>query len=179
MRVQVLTLRYDAARGGFDDGPLVALAERRQVLSVSEHFFRVQEIPHLACVVRWQEGSEQPSSAPVLAPLTNEADNAAANGARPRARRARTAPPVEVPEAARPAFERLRAWRRERARREGLPAFALLTDRQLAALAASPAGEVGSRAAIEALGPGKVRWLGEELAPLLQADAALSTASGG
>src|SRR5262245_25979289 len=105
MRVQVLTLRYDAARGGFDDGPLVALAERRQVLSVSEHFFRVQEVPHLACVVRWQEGPGEPG--PVAEPVPSEQVEV-----RSRSRRRSAAPPVELPEEARPTFERLRAWRR-------------------------------------------------------------------
>lgn len=171
MRVQVLTLRYDAARGGFDDGPLVALAERRQVLSVSEHFFRVQEIPHLACVVRWQEGSQPGASAPEASAVEP------ASSARPRARRARSTAPVEIAEADRPAFERLRAWRRERAQREGLPAFALLTDRQLAALAASQPDSAQSRTAIEALGAGKVRWLGEDLAAVLRSDSALAAAA--
>ena len=171
MRVQVLTLRYDAARGGFDDGSLVALAERRQVLSVSEHFFRVQEVPHLACVVRWQEGPGEP------APAAEPAPSAQAEApARSRARRRSATPAVELPAEARPTFERLRAWRRERSRREGLPAFALLTDRQLAALALSRPGTAESLAAVDALGSGKARWLGDELIPLLRAEAPLAGA---
>jgi len=169
MRVQVLTLRYDAARGGFDDGPLVALAERRQVLSVSEHFFRVQEVPHLACVVRWQEAPGDP--APAAEPAPSEQVEAQP---RARGRRRSATPPLELPEEARPTFERLRAWRRERSRREGLPAFALLTDRQLAALALSRPGSAESLASVDALGSGKARWLGDELIPLLRADSTLA-----
>jgi len=153
VRIQVLTLRYDAARGGFDDGPLEQLVRSHRVLSVGEHFFCVDEVPHLACVVRWQEGDE--GAAP-------------ASSARTRARRAgqrrnRPDPSADLDDEQRECFERLRAWRRELAQREGLPAYNLLTDRQLVAVVRARPASLESLAAVEGVGAGKARLFGEEL----------------
>jgi superfamily II DNA helicase RecQ len=152
VRIQVLTLRYSAARGGFDDGPLDELVRARHVLSVSEHFFSVDEVPHLACVVRWQEGDE----------------GGAGTAARPttagrRKRPARPDPAADLDEARRAGFESLRAWRRERARTEGLPAYNVLTDRQLVAIVRARPQTLEELEGIEEVGPGKARLFGEQL----------------
>jgi superfamily II DNA helicase RecQ len=153
VRIQVLTLRYHAARGGFDDGPLDELVRARHVLSVSEHFFCVDEVPHLACVVRWQEdgdgadGTRPPAATP----------------GRRKPRPARPDPAADLDAGQRADFEALRAWRRTRARAEGLPAYSLLTDRQIAAIVRARPGSVEALAEIEGVGPGKARLFGQEL----------------
>jgi superfamily II DNA helicase RecQ len=152
VRIQVLTLRYHAARGGFDDGPLDELVRSRHVLSISEHFFCVDAVPHLACVVRWQEdgdGAAEQQAQPALAPS--------------RPRRPRADPAADLDPAQRAAFEALRAWRRERARADGLPAYNVLTDRQLAAIVRARPLTPEQLAAIEEVGEGKARLFGEQL----------------
>jgi hypothetical protein len=55
MRVQLFTFRYSATLGGFDDRPLAHFIRDKEVLSFREHFFCVNEVPHILCVVTWQD----------------------------------------------------------------------------------------------------------------------------
>jgi len=55
MRIKLFTFRYSASLGGFDDTPLTQFVRDKEVLAFREHFFTVNEVPHLACVVTWQE----------------------------------------------------------------------------------------------------------------------------
>ena len=54
MRVKVLTLRYSPSLGlrrPFARG----VRARRSLVSVREHFFTVHDLPHLACLVTYQD----------------------------------------------------------------------------------------------------------------------------
>ncbi len=55
MRVKLFTLRYSATMGGFDEAPLLDFVRDKETLSFREHFFLVNEVPHLCCVVSYQE----------------------------------------------------------------------------------------------------------------------------
>jgi hypothetical protein len=55
MRVQLFTFRYSATLGGFDDRPLAHFIRDKEVLSFREHFFCGNEVPHILCVVTWQD----------------------------------------------------------------------------------------------------------------------------
>ena len=55
MRVKLFTLRYSATLGGFDEMPVAEFAKDKELLSFREHFFVVNEIPHPACVLSWQD----------------------------------------------------------------------------------------------------------------------------
>ena len=52
MHVQVLTCRYDAARGVLDDEPLRSFCRDKVVLGVRDHFFVHGDTPHIAFVAR-------------------------------------------------------------------------------------------------------------------------------
>ena len=51
MRVKLMILRYSATIGGFDDTPLPDFIRDKEVLSVREHFYQVNEVTHLTCVL--------------------------------------------------------------------------------------------------------------------------------
>ena len=51
MRVKLFTLRYSATLGGFDETPVAEFTRDKELLGFREHFFVVNEIPHLACVL--------------------------------------------------------------------------------------------------------------------------------
>ena len=55
MRVRLLTFRFSGTLGGFDDSPLHELVRDKELLSFREHFFTVNDVPHLVCVVTYQE----------------------------------------------------------------------------------------------------------------------------
>src|SRR5262245_31413874 len=55
MRVKLFTFRYSSTLGGFDDTPLLDFIRDQEVLSFSEHFFAVNEVAHVTCVVTCQD----------------------------------------------------------------------------------------------------------------------------
>lgn len=55
MRVKLLTFRYSATLGGFDDSALVDFTRDKEVIAFREHFYLVNEVPHLSCVVHYQD----------------------------------------------------------------------------------------------------------------------------
>ncbi len=55
MRVKLFTLRYSSTLGGFVDSPVQEFFRDKGILSFREHFFAVDEVPHLTCVVTYQE----------------------------------------------------------------------------------------------------------------------------
>ena len=70
MRVKLLTLRFAPSLGGFDDRPLAEFVRNREVLAVREHFFTVHELPHLACLVTYQDPTAPPPDGPSGGSLT-------------------------------------------------------------------------------------------------------------
>lgn len=65
-------------------------------------------------------------------------------------------------------FERLRAWRRERAREEQVPAYAIFHDRVLYAIAQEKPARMSDLAAISGVGRAKLENYGEELLALVR-----------
>jgi len=67
-----------------------------------------------------------------------------------------------------PLAERLRAWRRERATADGVPAYVVFNDRTLATLAERRPRSRGELLAVEGIGPSKLDRYGEDLLRLLE-----------
>ena len=143
MKLRVFTLRLDPATGVFDDGVLQAFLEHREALDVSEHFFVHERVPTLALLVRYREVA-RPACAP------------AREGPKPD-------PAAELSGEDRPLYDALRRWRNERAKRDGRPAYVLLTNRQVAEIARRRPGSQRALQEIEGVGEGKARDLGDEL----------------
>ena len=66
-------------------------------------------------------------------------------------------------------FERLRRWRAEIARREGVPAFVVFHDRALAELAARRPADLEQLATVPGIGPRKLALYGDQLLGILEA----------
>jgi DNA helicase II / ATP-dependent DNA helicase PcrA len=69
-----------------------------------------------------------------------------------------------------PLAERLRAWRRERARTDEVPPYVVFNDRTLAALAERRPRSRGELLAVDGIGPAKLDRYGDDLLVLLAAD---------
>jgi len=54
MRIHLMTFRYSATLGGFDSEPLRDFLRDKEVIAFREHFFCVNEVPQLTCVVTYQ-----------------------------------------------------------------------------------------------------------------------------
>ncbi len=64
-------------------------------------------------------------------------------------------------------LERLRAWRRDRSRQDGVPAYVVLHDATLRDLAAAQPRSVHELAAVKGLGPTKIERYGDDILALL------------
>lgn len=76
------------------------------------------------------------------------------------------APAAPAPGSAK-AFELLKAWRLERSRSEGKPAYTVFHDSTLEAIAASGARSLGDLARIKGVGPAKLQNFGDEILAVL------------
>jgi len=69
-----------------------------------------------------------------------------------------------------PLAEKLRAWRRERAKADDIPAYVVFNDRTLEALASRRPQSRGELLAVDGIGPAKLDRYGDELLALLAAE---------
>ena len=66
-----------------------------------------------------------------------------------------------------PLFQRLRDWRRERARSEGVPAYTFFTDRTARELAARRPADRDGLAAVWGFGDARIEAFGDDLLALI------------
>jgi superfamily II DNA helicase RecQ len=157
MGITLVNLRYRADLGGFDSAELEHAAAQRsrrstgELLDVREHLYEVGGVPHL-CVVLVEDA--------------NDAGDRPSGG--PRSRRAEP-PPID--ERDRALYERLRAWRRAKAIAGGVPPYRVLTNRQLAAVAAAKPVTLDALGALEGIGRTTVEQHGAEIAAEVAAHA--------
>lgn len=160
MRVHVVTLRYAPTLGGFDERPLAEFVRDKEVLAVREHFFSVHDLPHLACLITYQEGA---------LPRTLGSES---TGTRPSNEHKDADPFLELSEADRALCITLRQWRAERMRKDGVPAYVVLTNRQIIAIVKARPQTPNALLGLEGIGPGKVARYGAAILERLNGAAA-------
>jgi len=164
MRVKLLTLRFAPSLGGFDDRPLADFVRDKEVLAVREHFFSVHDLPHVACLVTYQEAVARNTDA---APEPNAS----------RRRTKRPDPTADLDETERVLFGTLREWRAARARKDGVPPYVILTNRELVDVIRAKPQTPSALSAIEGIGAGKIERYGEVLLAKLNGTAARDKAA--
>lgn len=145
MPTKLLTLPFHADLGAFDTRPLDDFVRDRPVLALREHLFFVHQVPYLLCVVT----VDGPAARGEPAPRTSE----------------RSPDPVParidaLPDAERALFAALREWRTERARRDGVPPYVVLTNRELLAIVQQRPSSPAALAALPGIGAGKTERYG-------------------
>jgi ATP-dependent DNA helicase RecQ len=132
MQVQVLTLRYDPTRGVIDETPLCTFSRDKVILAVRDHFFSVGTVPHLALVVEYR------------LPEPSQPDGTSGTQGQGRPRTSTDDLRAQLDPGTRERFDLLRTWRSGVARDEAVPAYAVLTNKQLVAIAREePATKAG------------------------------------
>lgn len=170
MRAKIFTLRFSPTLSGFDDSCVQDFVRDKEVLSLAQQLFVVHEVPHLLCVVHWQE---QPVSAAAIRATRVVADAPA------RSRDGAPDPTANLSEAERTLFQTLRSWRSETARREGAPPYVVLTNRQLVELVTKKPSSRNALAQLDGIGPAKVERYGEALLAVLHGRTAAAGAGAG
>ena len=148
MKARVFTLQV-GEDGQFDDSALQAFFEHADALVLSEHFFVHDGRPTLALVVQYRDAVSRVSRGD-------------ARKSPPRGE-----PPVEVAPEDKILWEALRTWRNARSRKDGVPAYVLFTNAQLAAIATVRPTSRAALAAVEGVGDARIRDYAEEVLALV------------
>ena len=146
MFYSTLTLRFDPGSSSFDDAALALFSKSREILSVREHFFVQGEIPHLLLCITWR----MPPAGAARSPTAKEDWKGLL-----------TTPELEE------RFDRIRKWRNETAKKEGKPAYAILTNRMAAEAATLPAPTLSALGRIANVGPARVERYGSSILEVL------------
>ena len=146
MFFSTVTLRFDPASGSFDDARFDEFAKSKELLAVKDHFFVHAGLPHLLLCVSWR----MPPAGSARKPDGDEEWRGL----------------LTTPEA-QERFDRLRRWRNERAKKDGIPAYAILTNRSLAEVAAIPTPSLAAFAAVEGFGPARAEKYGRDMLEVL------------
>lgn len=174
MRAKLLTIRFSPQLGRFDDAPLLALQQKVVLEHLREHLVQVGQESMLVCLATWRERADAPAgTTPSLGSAETPSVGAAGTpAAELRAPPDKAADPVgairaEFSDEQQQLFDRLRAFRRERAHAEGAPPYVILTNRQLVELVRRRPNSRSALAEIAGLGDKKIQKLGSGLLALL------------
>lgn len=159
MQLKLITVGFDAGSGSFPVDPLAQI--EGEIVSVVEHFFQHNGMPHLLLIVHYRPQREL-RAAPAPSHPSNGVPAAPAATIR-----------AELSEEERDLFDRLRAWRNGRAQAEGVPPYVLLHNRQLAQIARRRPCTLAALREIDGIGEAKAGRFGADvLAVLTQPHAA-------
>lgn len=184
MRAQIFNLTYQPSLGGFDDAALQTLLRDKEPTSFQAQFFAAHTLhgdprPSLCCLVVWheRESEERESAEPPRTTAAARKRAASHERAQPRER-----VELELTADQRRVFEALRLWRRARANELSVPAFRVLTDRQLASVARlrpldAQAFDLQALAALESVGASRAQRCGDSLFGALRAATNTSAAA--
>lgn len=174
MRVQLFTFRYSATLGGFDDRPLTHFTRDKELLSLREHFFSVNDVPHLLCVVTWQDavvtnpGVSSAQGQPPAPDRSRQPIPAPASDKPRQSKRSAAPDPTEgLDERQRVLFNTLRGWRAEQAREDGVPPYLIFTNKHLVELVTTLPDSLTALGNLHGVGPGKVKRHGEQVLKML------------
>jgi ATP-dependent DNA helicase RecQ len=164
MRVKLLTLRYSPTLGVIDDTPLAEFTRDKEVISIRDHFFLVNDIAHVACIVSWQEPMIPPqllAQAVQSQPAAGQSHNGSSS--RDRYGRDRPDPALGLNEQDRLLFNTVRQWRSKKAREEGAPPYVILTNRELLAVIAAKPENLTALSQLDGIGKAKIERYGREI----------------
>ncbi len=162
MRVKLFTLRYSSTLGGFDDELLQVFMGDKEITGFREHFFVLEDAPHLCCVVTYHDAvvGKHPAGAPATKPATGSATSRAMGSS---SRNGRPDPTEGLDAQERALFQKMREWRTETAYSEGVPPYVVLTNRELVEVVRKKPDSLTALTAIQGIGRQKIKRYGKKL----------------
>ena len=152
MRMKLFTLRYSPTLGGFDDEALQSFVRDKEVTGFREHFFIVDETPHLCCVLTFNDCIVGKHPVPEPVPAVPQP-----------ARNGRPDPAGGLDPVQRALYQRMREWRTSTAQEEGVPPYVVLTNRELVEIVRKRPGSLTALASIEGIGKQKIKRFGRQI----------------
>jgi len=142
---RLVTLKYDRELSGFPEDALRAAQSSGVLLEVREHWFDQGGVPHIALLLLLDEGRGGSGKSRLFA-----AED----------------PGNELPDALKPLYRVLRQWRNDRAKEEGVPAYTLFRNAQLAEICRRSPRSLAALREIEGVGEATCRKYGADLLAL-------------
>jgi superfamily II DNA helicase RecQ len=169
MRVKLFTFRYSATLGGFDDSVLSDFVRDKEIVAFREHFYAVNEVPHVTCVLTFQDAvvPREVLEAAREIPRREQPDRPPSN------RYERTDRPdvtAGLSEPERVLFNTLRTWRSKKAHDEGVAHFLVFTNRQLLEIVRKRPDSPTAMGNLHGIGPGKVQRYAAEVLHIVQGE---------
>ena len=147
MPLAILSARFDASSGRFDDAELRTRQHENDIVDVKEHLVETDTGPVWALLVRYRPKSP--------------------GGARPNRKASEWR--SQLAEGDVPLFEAMRSWRNQYAQDNGLPAYVVLTNLQAAAVATRRPANGSQLTEIDGIGDAKLASYGDEILALVAA----------
>ncbi|MFT5200461.1 MAG: superfamily II DNA helicase RecQ [Planctomycetota bacterium] len=144
VKIKIITLRYDEGLQGFAAEIIEKALAGRSVLEVRDHFFVHAGQPHLCLVCTTDDGDAKGS---------------------PKSRR--DDPGDELAPHHQVLYRDLRTWRNERAKKEGIPSYLILRNRQLAEICENRPGSLACLREIEGIGEATCKKYGQDILGML------------
>jgi len=169
MRVHVFHFRYSPALGGFDTSALEQFQRNHDLLAFREHFFEVEGVPHLCCILSWQpsSGREIPMELRDELDAAPVASRSPDREARSKRRSSKRDPLEGLDDEQRSLFHSLREWRREAADKKGIPPFQVFTNAELHEIVVRRPDSANGLSQIHGIGARKVEQHAEAVLRLL------------
>ena len=141
MKLKVFTFRFSESTDGFDDKPMQDFIVDKEVIEFTEHFFIHEKTPYLTVLLSFRD-------------LPPDERRKRHRGKDPR---------KELDQRERNIYDALRTWRATRAKQEGIPAYMIANNRQLAEMIKSGIKSKADLSAVRGIGEAKVTQYGEEI----------------
>ena len=139
MLVKVFSLKFDPMHGKFDDTPVRDFSIDKEILHISDHMLVRNEIPYLVLVIKYYPFRKEAAQAEAKEP-----DDSKESWKK------------EITAEDMPLFNRLRDWRSEQCKKDGVPPYLIFTNRQFAEIVKIKPQTVAELGRIEGVGRGKI-----------------------
>jgi len=154
VQVRVFTLGFDPVSERFDDTPVRDFLADKVVETVTDHFFIQTGRPYLTLVIRYRLAAAAAS----IQTASKPSGTAAARDAAWRDLLGQEDWAL---------FNRLREWRGERAKAEGIPPYVICNNRQLAEIVQRRPSTLSALAEADGFGEAKLKKYGRELLAII------------
>jgi len=121
LKLKIFTLPFKHAHNGFDDTAIQEFIADKEVMEATDHFFIHEKLPYLKIFISYRD--IQP-------------DEKRRSGGRIIGKR-KEDPASQLDEIEKEIYNQLRTWRAAQAKHEGVPAYIIATNKQLAKMVKS------------------------------------------
>ncbi|MDB5037556.1 MAG: hypothetical protein JWQ35_1084 [Bacteriovoracaceae bacterium] len=149
MLVKVFSLTFNSLMGGFDDEPLRDFMKDKEIISINDHLFIRNEIPYLTLIVKYFPFRQEVQAKPTVdGKSSDKRDESWKEG---------------LSETDMGLFNLFRDWRSQRCKKEGVPPYVLLTNKEIAEIVKQRPQSLAELLKIAGVGKAKAEKYGEDI----------------